>query len=105
MKPLAIVAWFALGLAGCANVQLTTAQAVYISEAGVNGANQAATAAAQSGVLKGSGAATTKAAIDTANVATSAAHAAYVAGNTAVASAQAKVALTNIATAQKAVAP
>jgi hypothetical protein len=105
MNRILTIAALAASLAACTGVQLTTAQAVYVSEAGVNGANQAATAAAQSGVLRGSAATTTKRVIDTANTAASAAHAAYLAGNAAVAASQAKVALTNIANAQKAVAP
>lgn len=74
-----------LSLGGCVTlpdkVSLPAGQALLVAEAGVDGANHAATIAATSGVLKGESARKVHVAIDAANNAVSAAHTFYAKGD------------------------
>lgn len=96
----------AAALGGCAtapSVKLTSAQAMLVADAGADGINHAAIAAAQAGVLKGAKAQTAKDALDAANQAVSAAKAAY-SGDPVALAAQLTAALGKIAEAQQDIA-
>ena len=98
-----------IGLCGCVtipqNVQLTAGQGLLVAEAGMDGANHAATIAATSGILKGATAAKVKDAIDGGNNAVSAAHTLYAKGDIAGTVTQVNTALKDIADIQSASQP
>lgn len=98
-----------LALWGCVtvpqNVQLPAGQALLVAEAGMDGANHAATVAATSGFLKGSNAATVKASIDAGNNAVSAAHTLYSKGDLVGTVSQLNTAMSDIASIQSASKP
>lgn len=106
MKRILLPILLALSLTGCLSipdkVQLPAGQALLVAEAGVDGANNAAVIAANSGLLKGEPARKTHAAVDAANNAVSAAHTLYTKGDIPGTVSQLNIAFRNVADIQSA---